>query len=176
MENKRTLAEIGIGATCRIGEKEYILCEHTAEGSVLLMKDCLYDLEKFGKKNNYNGSNVDKLCEEFADEIEKVVGAENIVRHVVDLTADDGLKDYGTIERRVSLFTANQYRKYCDILDKNRLDKWTWTATAYSTPKHGDDILVKCVSPLGFICDLISFCDYIGVRPFLILKSSIYVS
>lgn len=176
MENRKTLAEIGIGETCRIGEREYILCEHTAEGSVLLMRDCLYDREKFGENNNYNGSNVDKLCEEFADQLEKVIGAENIVPHVVDLTADDGLKDYGTIERRVSLFTTNQYRKYCDILEKYRLDKWTWTATAYSTPRHGDDVWVKCVSPRGIINYYYGYYYGSGVRPFLILKSSIFVS
>lgn len=176
MENRKTLAEIGIGEACRIGEREYILCEHTAEGSVLLMRDCLYDREKFGVNNNYNGSNVDKLCEEFADEIEKDLGAEDIVPHVVDLTADDGLRDYGTIERRVSPFTANQYRKYCDILDKYRLDKWTWTATAYSTPRHDNDAWVKCVSPRGGIFNGYGSDNNGGVRPFLILKSSIFVS
>ena len=162
------------GETCKIGKWEFIVCEHTSEGTVLLIKDCLYERETFGINNNYNGSNVDALCDKFADELATVVGADNIILHTVDLTADDGLKDYGSIERRVSLFTANQYRKYVDILDKHRLDKWTWTATAYSTPKHDDDTWVKCVAPRGDI--FIS--DYYGggVRPFCILKSNIFVS
>lgn len=172
---KLRLSDVRAGEVCNIAGREYIVCEHTSEGVVLLMKDCLYENEEFGSSNNYNNSNVDKLCEQFADELEKVIGAENIILHTVDLTADDGLKDYGSIERRVSLFTANQYRKYCDILDKYRLNIWTWTATAYSTPKHDDDAWVKCVAPAGHIYDG-SFISNHGVRPFCILKSNIFVS
>lgn len=169
------LLNIKEAGTCKIGDWEFIVCEHTSEGTVLLMKDCLYESEQFGSNNNYNGSNVDVLCEKFADELAKVVGAENIILHTVDLTADDGLKDYGTIERRVSLFTANQYRKYVDILDKYRLDIWTWTGTAYSTPKHDDDCWVKCVAPAGGI-DGDHYGINGGVRPFCILNSNIFVS
>ncbi len=172
---KLRLGDVRDGEVCNIAGREYIVCEHTSEGVVLLMKDCLYQDEVFGSSNNYNGSNVDKFCEQFADELEKAIGAENIILHTVDLTADDGLKDYGSIERRVSLFTANQYRKYCDILDKYRLNIWSWTATAYSTPKHADDIWVKCVAPAGSI-NYDGFSINIGVRPFCILKSNIFVS
>ena len=169
------LADIPVGETCKIGEWEFIVCEHTREGTVLLMKDCLYDEKQFGNCNNYNESDVDTLCEEFSDKLAEVIGAENIILHTVDLTADDGLKDYGEIKRRVSLFTANQYRKYCDILDNYRLDKWTWTATAYSTPKHGEFYWVKCVAPRGDI-DYFSFNYDFFVRPSCILKSDIFVS
>ena len=175
-ENGNTaLLNIKEAETCKIGDYEFIVCEHTSEGTILLMKDCLYEREQFGNNNNYNGSNVDALCEKFADELAKVVGAENIILHTVDLTADDGLRDYGTIERRVSLFTANQYRKYVDILDKYRVDIWTWTATAYSTPKHDDECWINCVAPSGSIDD-INYGDYYGVRPFCILNSNIFVS
>ena len=172
---KLRLSDVRDGEVCNIAGRQYIVCEHTSEGVVLLMKDCLYESEEFGSSNNYKGSNVDKLCEQFADELEKVIGAENIILHTVDLTADDGLKDYGSIERRVSLFTANQYRKYCDILDKYRLNIWTWTATAYSTPKHDDDAWVKCVAPAGNIRND-NYYGISGVRPFCILKSNIFVS
>lgn len=172
---RNVLDNVEVGGVCKIGMWEFIVCEHTSEGTVLLMKDCIYDSEEFGSSNNYNGSNVDMLCEKFAEELATVVGAENIILHTVDLTTDDGLKDYGSIERRVSLFTADQYRKYVDILDKHRLDIWTWTATAFSTPKHDDDLWVKCVSPLGFIS---SYDCHVGsgVRPFCILNSNIFVS
>lgn len=172
---KTTLSNIKEAETCKIGDWEFIVCEHTSEGAVLLMKDCLFDSDNFGSNNNYNGSNVDELCEKFADKLAKVVGVENIVMHTVDLTADDGLRDYGSVDRRVSIFTANQCRKYVDVLDKYRLDKWTWTATAYSTPKHDDDCWVKCVAPSGDIRNR-NYYGYGGVRPFCILNSNIFVS
>lgn len=173
--NTTLLSSIKEAETCKIGIWEFIVCEHTREGTVLLMKDCLYKNKKFGSNNNYNGSDVDKFCEEFADALTNLVGAENIITHTVDLTADDGLKDYGSVERRVSLFTANQYRKYCDILDNYRVDIWTWTATAYSTPKHDDNSWVKCVAPSAYLQQLLQPL-YGGVRPFCILNSNIFVS
>lgn len=172
--NKPILRDIPESDTCRIGDFEFIVCEHTEEGTVLLLKELICEDEQFGDNNNYNGSNVDKLCEGFADELEKIVLKENIITHTVDLTADDGLKDYGTIERRVSLFTANQCRKYVSILDKHKIDKYWWTATAYSTPTHNDNTWVKCVSPRGFGDDCYYY--FSGVRPFCILNSNIFVS
>lgn len=169
------LCNIKESETCKIGNKEYIVCEHTSEGTVLLLKDLLYEAEKFGSNNNYNGSNIDELCEKFAEELANIVGKENIVMHTVDLTADDGLRDYGSIERRVSIFTANQCRKYVDILDKYRIAKWIWTATAYSTPKHDDDVWVKCVAPSGRVNNRCCGGN-LGVRPFCILNSYIFVS
>lgn len=169
------LCNIDEAETCKIGEREYIVCEHTPEGTVLLMKELLCESKTFGSNNNYNGSNIDELCEEFAEELTEIVGSDNIVLHTVDLTADDGLKDYGSIERRVSIFTANQCRKYVDILDKYRIAKWTWTATAYSAPKHDDSSWVKCVAPSGSV-DSSCCSSSSGVRPFCILKSDIFVS
>ena len=130
----------------------------------------------FGKHNRYEGSNVDAECNKFADEIAAMVGAENLVEYTVDLTSDDGLKDYGKIRRRASLLTGDRYRRYVEILDKHKIDKWWWLATPHSTEKHGYAAWVKCVAPSGGIygdgCDR----DNDGVRPFCILKSNIFVS
>ena len=161
--------------TFKIGKHEFIVLEQIEGASMVLLKETLGD-SKFGDVNNYNGSIVDAACEKFADEIADMIGAENIVEHTVDLTADDGLKDYGTIERRMSLLTANDYRSYVEILDTHKLDKWWWTATAYSTPAHGDEYLVKCVSPSGYFNYGYGNFNFNGVRPFCILKSHIFVS
>ena len=161
--------------TFKIGKHEFIVLKQIEGSSIVLLKETLGD-SKFGDVNNYNGSIVDATCEKFADEIADIIGAENIIEHTVDLTADDGLKDYGTIERRMSLLPANDCRSYVEILDTHKLDKWWWTATAYSTPAHGDEDLVKCVSPSGYFNYWFSHDDGYGVRPFCILKSHIFVS
>ena len=173
--NPPKLADVIEGNTCNVGDHKFIVCEHTENGTVLLLKDLLYESELFGENNNFDGSNVDSLCEKFADELEKIVRKENIILHTVDLTADDGLKDYGIIERRVSLFTADQCRKYVEILDKHKIDKWWWLVTPYSTPTHEDSTWVKGVSPHGRFSDYDCY-DSNGVRPFCILNSNIFVS
>ena len=169
------LSDIPIGETFKIGEHEFVVLEHSGDTTAVIFKELLYEEKEFGKNNNYKNSDVDDICNEFEYKIADVVGKENLIEHTVDLTADDGLKDYGSIKRKMSLLTANLYRRYVEILDKHKLDKWWWLSTAYSTPTHSHTSWIKCVSPRGRI----DYYDYYfnrGVRPFCILKSNIFVS
>ncbi len=169
------LSDVEEAKTFKIGKYEFFVLEQLGDKTVVLLKDLLHDEKQFGSKNNYNGSDVDKLCNDFAKEIEDIVGADNLIEHTVDLTADDGLKCYGSITRKASLLTAEQYRKYVYIIDEHKLDGWWWLATPFSTPKHDDETWVKCVSPRGGILSF-NFINGFGVRPFCILKSNIFVS
>lgn len=169
------LSEVPVGDTVMIGDHEMVVLDQFGEATALIRKDLLVEEQVFGDSNNYAGSAVDKLCEEFADEIAAAVGADNLLPHRVDLTADDGLKDYSAIDRRAALLTANGYRRYVYELDKHKVSDWWWLATAYSTPTHGYESAVKCVSPSGCI-DYGVYWSCFGVRPFCILKSTIFVS
>ena len=169
------LSEIGEGETFKIGKYEFVLLEMLDDTAKVILKEPLYEEKEFGKNNNYDGSDVDKLCVEFSQEIETLIGKENLIEHEVDLTADDGLKCYGSIKRKMSLITAQMYRKYVYTLDKYPVKLWWWLATAYSTKKHDDTSWIKCVSPNGNIFS-INYHFNIAVRPFCILKSNIFVS
>ena len=170
------LSDIPVGKTFKINEYEFIVLERSSGATAVLLKNLLHNSEKFGSNNNYDGSNADKLCCEFGDKIAEIVGADNLIEHTVDLTADDGLKCYGSVKRKMSLLTAQQYREYVYIIDEHKLDKWWWLATAYSTAKHDDADWVKCVSPDGGISSITYYDGSYGVRPFCILKSNIFVS
>lgn len=149
---------------------EFIVLEHLEDGgTVVCFKNLVKENVKFGNNNNYNGSNVDDICHELAEEVT------DTIEFALDLTLDDGLDDYGVIEREVALMTADIYRKYVRILDKHKTGKWWWLATAWSTATHDNADYVKCVSPSGCI-NGISFNVDIGVRPLLYLKSSIFES
>lgn len=170
------LSDIPAGETFKLGDHEMIVLEQSGNTTGVIRKELLVDSVVFGENNRYEGSNVDKECGKFADEIAAVVGAENLVEHTVDLTSDDGLKDYGKIRRRASLLTADLYRRYVEILDKHKIDKWWWLATPHSTEKHENASRVKCVAPSGLIGRDRYYDGIIGVRPFCILKSNIFVS
>ena len=169
------LSSLKSAETFKIGDYEFFMLEQLEDRAVVLLKNFLQNEVQFGENNNYNGSNADKLCVEFGNQIESLVGVGNLIEHTVDLTSDDGLKCYGTVVRKMSLLTAQQYRNYVYCIDENKLNKWWWLATAYSTKKHDDDSWVKCVSPLGYFYNY-NCSDSIGVRPFCILKSNIFVS
>ena len=171
----RQLSEVAVGDTAKIVDCEMIVLEHTEEGTVLISKDMIEEDVVFGNSNNYEGSNVDELCQEFAERLRCVAGAENMVTFDVDLTSDDGLKDYGVIQRKAALLTADQYRKYVQILDRYKPSDWWWLATPHSTATHENADWVKCVSPAGRI-NYDYYFNQFGVRPFCILKSSIFVS
>lgn len=170
------LSEIAVGDTFQIGEYEFIVLEQLGDTTAVILKDLLIEKSEFSKTdNNYKDTLVDCICSEFEMRLSDIIGDTNIIEHTVDLTADDGLKCYGSIRRRVSLLTAEQYRKYVYILDKYKIDKWWWLATAHSTSKHTNEYWVKCVSPDGNIYDD-NYFNSNGVRPFLNFVSSIFVS
>jgi len=168
------LADVPVGETFKIGNHEFVVLEHSGDTAAVILKDLLPD-QAFAESNNYNGSHADTTCNKFAEELETAVGKDNLCLHTVDLTSDDGLKDYGEIKRRASLLTADRYRKYVEVLDKHKIDAWWWLATPYSTKRHENDSWVKCVAPSGRIGDD-NYRHDNGVRPFCILKSTIFVS
>ena len=169
------LQDLAPGDTFKVGDHEFIVLEHCGEDTAVIRKDLLVEDMAFGKNNNYNGSDVETRCNAFAVEIASIIGEDNVLLHTVDLTSDDGLKDYGMVERFASLLTAERYRRYVEILDKHPIKAYWWLATAYSTPRHDDEAWVKCVSPSGHVRIDFYILDN-GVRPFCIFKSSIFVS
>ena len=169
------LADIKVGDTFKVGDYEFIVLEQSGNTTAVILKDLLYDNKQFGKNNNYAKSYVDDICNDFATKVAKIIGKKNLVEHTVDLTSDDGLKDYGTIKRFISLLTTELYRRYVYVLDKHKIKKWWWLATSYSTPTHEDSSWVKCVAPDGCVSSY-DYYDDLGVRPFCIFDSSIVVS
>ena len=173
---QKTLSEFAAGDLVTIGGVDFVVLEHLDGETALITKDCIDEETAFGENNNnYAESIVDDICESFAEMLEDAVGEENLVEFDVDLTSDDGLRDYGQIQRKCALITADMYRRYVDILDQYNLKKYWWLATPCSTKRHENDSWAKCVSPSGRISFDI-FSNVSGVRPFCILKSHIFVS
>lgn len=169
------LAEVAEGQTFTVGGREFIVLENRGGETVALLKEFYKSEAEFGPNNCYEGSYMDAACKDFLAEISESVGSENIHEFALDLTSDDGLKDYGVIKRRAALLTAEMYRRYVDILDKHMPKEWWWLATPHSTARHSNDAWVKCVSPSGSVNSL-NCNNYCGVRPFCIFDSSIFVS
>ena len=176
--NQIKLSDVAEGETFKVGNYEFIVLEHMEDKTAVVLKDLLETSMKFGETNNFNdeGCIVRKRLEQFASELEDIIGTDNLITHDVDLTADDGLKDYGITTAKVSLLTCNLYRKYVEILDNYKVKKWWWLVTPFSTPKHDPDNWVKCVAPSGFVSSGDNCNNNDGVRPFCIFNSNIFVS
>lgn len=157
MEDQKQKAETVVlrdlepGDIFKIGNEEFMVLEQDADTSAVIKKNLLGKDMRFGDSNNYAESKILAVCEKFAESIAEQIGGENILEHTVDLTSNDGLKDYGDVKVRASLLTADRYRKYVKILDAEKLTKWWWLATPWSTQTHGIEYTVLCVAPSGYI-------------------------
>lgn len=129
-----------------------------------------------GNSNNFpKGTLCKYLNGEFIKTL-KANGADTsaLIPTTIDLTSDDGLKDYGETTQKIFLLTCDMYRKYRSIIPN--LDDWWWLATAYSTESNGYASLARYVSSGGCLSYYFAYSGYRGVRPAFYLKSSILES
>ncbi len=89
----------------------------------------------------------------------------------IDLTADDGLKNYDGIVRRIGLITCEEYRLFRDNIPVLP-DCWWWTAT----PDSPTNSYVRYVSSDGSLNSNYPDSCNGGVRPLCQLNSEILVS
>ena len=180
MENKRTLAEIGIGESFKIAGIEFIKMSERDGVAEIYARRAVFD-SSFGPNNNYAESRIkERLEREILPLIEAEVGAENIIEQELDLRSVTGSDAYGVHKCRIALptfdYIRDNYKMIYDDAQKIKYREWAWTATPNSTTEYGETDWVVCVSPLGIISGDSGFYGNFGVRPFLILKSSIFVS
>lgn len=129
-----------------------------------------------GNSNNFpKGTLCKYLNGEFIKTL-KANGADTsaLIPTTIDLTSDDGLKDYGETTQKIFLLTCDMYRKYRSIIPN--LDDWWWLATAYSTESNGYAYYARRVRSDGSLGGNIAYNGYGGVRPAFYLKSSILES
>ena len=171
------LKNISVGNVAKIGDLDFIVLEHKEDTALVLLKN-FWKISKFNDgSNDYSESSIRKdLNTCFYNNLSSIVGRENIIKHTVDLVADDGRVDYKSCEDYISLLTCDMYRRYVYILDRHKTDRWWWLATAYSTKSNGCHRTVRCVHDGGAL-NYYDVCSCaLGVRPFCILKSNIFVS
>ena len=175
MKTQKILAEIKVGEIFEVAGIEFIKFADENGNTTAVAKDSLFK-STFGNNNNFAESTVKRRLEtEILPEIEKAVGAENIVEHEVDLLSLDGDDKWGKIKCKISIPTFDFYRHNVKIFDKYKLDSWWWLCTPDTTAKHYNDEWVVCVSPDGDFNNGGS--DYFirGVRPFIKFVSSLSV-
>lgn len=129
-----------------------------------------------GNSNNFpKGTLCKYLNGEFIKTL-KANGADTsaLIPTTIDLTSDDGLKDYGETTQKIFLLTCDMYRKYRSIIPN--LDDWWWLATAYSTESNGYANVARIVYSDGGLNNNNAYGGSTGVRPAFYLKSSILES
>lgn len=161
----RTIKEYHQGERFIYGKKNCMVLEHMDDGTLCMVLDEDFE-SKFGETNNFAESELrKKLNVEYLDEwVKDGADRASFILMRVDLTANDGLKDYGTCECFLAPRTCDQHRKYRYLIPNPKED-WEWTATAYSTKSNGYSSFVYQVTSAGALSYVNYVCRADGVRP-----------
>ena len=175
--NKVELSTLNPGEVFKIGDHDFIVLEHEDGQTNVISKGFMAEGVVFDEDTrNYTESSIKKLIEnDIQPIIERELGPGALVEHVVDLTSVDMQKEFEPCTCKVRLITVDEARKYNDLIADKSLPDWWWTCTPWSTEERGWKYGIAVVCPSGNF-NFSSCCNYIGVRPFCILKSNIFVS
>ena len=178
----KTNIKIAPSSVINYGGLDCIVLDVEQDKILVLAKESIGNMPfDEGNSNNFpKGTLCKYLNGEFIKKL-KANGADTsaLIPTTIDLTSDDGLKDYGETTQKIFLLTCDMYRKYRSVIPN--LDDWWWLATAYSTESNGYASLLVRLSARYVYSDgslHISYAYYgiIGVRPAFYLKSSILES
>ena len=174
---KIALKNAARGTAFAYAGQTWIKLEETDGRALCLSKDII-EKRAFdeGNRNNFavssskeylNGPYLDNL-------IDDVVGPNAFLQSELDLTTDDGLKDYGACTVTIFLLTVDQYRRNRDVIPD--ADDWWWLSTAFSTESNGYESLARYVCTDGALYWDYAYGGYGGLRPACYLDSDLLIS
>lgn len=157
--------------------QSWILLENDDGRALCLSKDII-ETRAFdeGNCNNFAvASSKEYLNGAYLDNLLEDVNVPNaFLTTELDLTTDDGLKDYGTCTVTIFLLTVDQYRRNRDVIPL--VDDWYWLSTAYSTAANGYEHSARCVWNDGTLDWYYAYLGYRGLRPACYLDSDLLIS
>lgn len=172
----KKLAELKCGARFTYAGVEWVKLDDTDGGALAIAAEPVFerafdeencnDWRKSSLRRELNGPFLDALIAEGADRA-AFLDLES------DLTADDGMTDYGTAADKIALISDGLYRKFRALIPK--IGCWWWTLTPWTCdPEY--PYYVRDVNSSGAL-DWSSACiGRNGVRPLCNMKSDILVS
>lgn len=172
----KKLSELAQGAHFLYGGVEWVKFEDIGAGTLCLAAEPVFlrafdeencnDWRKSSLRRELNGAFLDALVAEGADRAA-------FLDWESDLTADDGMTDYGTAVDKIALRSDALCRKYRDITPP--VDAWCWNLTPWTCDASGS-YDVRLVDSSGAMDWSIACSGCYGVRPLCYLKSEILVS
>lgn len=173
----KTNIKIAPSSVINYGGLDCIVLDVEQDKILVLAKESIGNMPfDEGNSNNFpKGTLCKYLNGEFIKKL-KANGADTsaLIPTTIDLTSDDGLKDYGETTQKIFLLTCDMYRKYRSVIPN--LDDWWWLATAYSTESNGYAHYARIVDSDGSLSNDTAYYGNRGVRPAFYLKSSILES
>lgn len=168
---KTTIRRINPGTLFEYGGVRWVKLDALEEGGALVLASDVLFNRAFDTENR-NDWTCSTLREElggaFADSLQEAGGNFNdfsLFRQY--LTANDGMKRYGSTIDGIALLSCEQYRKYRDIIPQ-ATERW-WTITPYSC-EEDYAAFVCAVKRDGSVDYDAACCNDWGVRPACVME------
>ena len=156
------------------------MLEHNATGTLCLTEKIVEDRAfDDGNCNDFSkSSSLRYLNGPFLDTLIDAAGCSGaFLTSELDLTTDDGLKDYGTCNVTIFLLTVDQYRRNRDVIPN--ADDWWWLSTAVSTASNGYEHSARDARRVfsdGALGGNDAYYGDLGLRPACYLDSDLLIS
>ena len=171
----KKIADLKPGTRFTYGTHNCMVLDHLEQGTLCMVLDSVKC--KFGQNNNYAESELKEYLNEWYLDSWLNDGAfiADFVEMEVDLTANDGLDDYGKCRCFLAPRTCDQHRKYRKLIPNP--DGLEWTVTAYSTESNGHSYSACPVTASGTL-NIYYRCisDACAVRPLFLLNPSVLLN
>lgn len=175
---KKALKAAARGTIFPYAGEKWVALEHEASGRTLCLRLDLIPNKPFDENNCNNfatSSSKEWMNGPYLDNlIDAVKGPHAFLTTELDLTADDGLKDYGTCTVTIFSLTVDQYRRNRDVIPN--ADDWWWLSTAYSTAANGYEHSARLVPSGGALNWYNAYRGCRGLRPACYLDSDLLIS
>lgn len=173
---KKSLKAATRGTVFPYAGEKWVVLEHEPAGRTLCLRLDLIPDKPFDENNCNNfatSSSKEWMNGPYLDNlIDAVKGPHAFLTTELDLTADDGLKDYGTCTVTIFSLTVDQYRRNRDVIPN--ADDWWWLSTAYSTAANGYEHSARCVGGGGALGWGLAYVGG-GLRPACYLDSDLLI-
>ena len=174
---KKALKTAPRGTAFNYAGQRWVVLEHNTTGTLCLTEKIVEDRAfDDGNCNDFRkSSSLRYLNGPFLDTLIDAAGCSSaFLTTELDLTTDDGLKDYGTCTVTIFLLTVDQYRRNRDVIPN--ADDWWWLSTAFSTKSNGYESLARHVNADGTLSRNSAYDGYNGLRPACYLDSDLLIS
>lgn len=175
---KKALKTTDRGTVFPYAGEKWVVLEHDLAGRTLCLRLEVIPDKPFDEDNRNNfaiSSSKEWMNGPYLDNlIDAVKGPNAFLQTELDLTADDGLKDYGTCTVTIFSLTVDQYRRNRDVIPN--ADDWWWLSTAYSTASNGYEHSARLVYSVGTLNWPYACNGYYGLRPACYLDSDLLIS
>ena len=139
---KKALKTAARGTVFPYAGEKWVVLEHDPAGRTLCLRLDLIPNKPFDENNCNNfatSSSKEWMNGPYLDNlIDAVKGPNAFLQTELDLTADDGLKDYGTCTVTIFSLTVDQYRRNRDVMSiapaaSGTMARWTGTTPTAAT-------------------------------------------